>query len=650
MTATGDAAASADGRNSGSGTKPVTKTRALTDPKPSTSGVLGASVAADKPVASTVAGVAEAAGAKAKEQLSGGKAVSETSAGAGAVQSEHNTASVAAGGAKADPTQLSDLKPLQPNVTHDIASPSSVPSVLTDDTGQAKPADAQTPARESNRSASHAGTDAGAKATDTSGSLRTSTVTDTVGGAVTSTVRIGQSSPATSAITDVKAPEHLTTVQIPTRQSSTATTQTSAASKTVAVAAVTAPAAPAPAPVAPVAPLPVPVVPANAPTAPGGATASITSALADVRKRGEGSGDTVTQEPANTGQVLHIQNVSAAAVTEGSGEAVDTALRQAVKEQVADVTGAFETAATQEAEDAPRIRVRRDIGSANNAGDGAVPPGGGSEGVPELPDVPPLPDPISDPFNFVKANHQFQADVKKATDDLAAWRQRQQVLEADKEQFRTSVEQYNKAATALNSEDASIQQENATLTADILKHNATSPLFKIWPLNGAYNAEGAALAARQAAFNARVIAHNNQKIVLDRAAELIRSQEENINARAGLQQAEVERLAANAQQLMARERDLNTALAHPDGAPPTSITGYSRHAEEQIAGRDGGIGVNRAALEDAFNNPQAVTRRVDSEGRISYRYKGKDAVVNVNPQGVVTTGWGRGSGGTGTGV
>lgn len=630
----GDASASVDGRNGGSGEQPAAKTRALTDPKPNTSGVLGATAAAvDKSAASTAA----------RQQSSGGMSVSEAGAGSGVVQPDRNSAPAVASGIKGDQGQSVDSQSLQPNAIHKSESASSVPVALAGDIGQSGSVGAQMLGRESNRSArvgtDRATTDVGAKATGTAESpaLQNKGAVgpgiNGVDGAVTSTVRITQSFRSPSAVTDVKSPEHLTTVQIPTRARLSAQTEALTAPATVAVAALTAPAAPAPAPVVPVGPLPVPVVPANAPTAPGGAMASISSALADVRKRSEGSGDTVTQEPTNSEQALHIQNVRAASVTEGPIDAVDTALGHAVQEQVTDITDAVQTAAVQEADDTPHIRVRRDIGSDTNAG--------GSEGVPELPDVPQLPDPISDPFNFVKANHQFQADVKKATDDLAAWRARQQVLEADKAQFRSAVEQYNKAATALNSEDASIVQENTALTAAILAHNAAAAA------GGGSNAEAAALATRQAAFNARVIAHNNQKILLDRAAELIRSQEANINARAQLQQAEVERLAANAQRLMARERDLNRALAHPDGAPPTRITGYSRHAEEQIAGRDGGIGVNRAALEDAFNNPQAVTRRVDSEGRISYRYKGKDAVVNVNPQGVVTTGWGRGSGGTG---
>jgi hypothetical protein len=85
----------------------------------------------------------------------------------------------------------------------------------------------------------------------------------------------------------------------------------------------------------------------------------------------------------------------------------------------------------------------------------------------------------------------------------------------------------------------------------------------------------------------------------------------------------------------------------PPGAPK-NINGYTKHAEEQIAGRDGGVGVRRDALEDAFNNPvQNVERLVDQQGRVSYRYTGEDATVVVNEQGRVITGWANNSSGTG---
>lgn len=85
----------------------------------------------------------------------------------------------------------------------------------------------------------------------------------------------------------------------------------------------------------------------------------------------------------------------------------------------------------------------------------------------------------------------------------------------------------------------------------------------------------------------------------------------------------------------------------PDTAPK-NVTGYTKHAEDQIAGRDGGIGVRRESLEDAFANPvKDVERLVDQQGRVSYRYTGEDATVVVNEQGKVITGWANNSAGTG---
>lgn len=523
-TPSGDVAASGDGRNSGSGAKAVTKTRALTDPKPSTSGVLGTSVATDKPAASTVAGVAEVAGAKAKEQLSGGKAVSETSAGAGAVQSEHNTASVAARGAKgdvkADQTQLSDLKPLQPNATHDNASPSSAPSALTGDTGQAKRVDAQSPGREPNRSASHVTPDVGAKATDTSGSLSASTVTDR---AVTSTVRIEQSSPATSTVTDVKVPEHLTTVQIPTHQSSTATTETSAAPKTVAVAAVTAPAAPAPAPVAP-----VPVVPANAPTAPGGATASITSALADVRKRGEGSGDTVTQEPDNTAQALRVQNAASTTASLGADDGSTLTSTEALAGVAA--------AAAHDPESTPRVRVARDTSSVAGAADDAAA---------QLAAV---------RDEFVGKATQLGADRAKLVADSTALREKHDALTVERQKLEADLEKHNKNLATVNADDAALARDNAALTAEILAHNAAVAA------GGGSNAEAAALAVRQAALNARITANTQAKLKYDIEAAQLNSQQASINARADENLAEGIRLQQADRELSARTAEFANGL------------------------------------------------------------------------------------------
>ena len=84
----------------------------------------------------------------------------------------------------------------------------------------------------------------------------------------------------------------------------------------------------------------------------------------------------------------------------------------------------------------------------------------------------------------------------------------------------------------------------------------------------------------------------------------------------------------------------------PEGAP-RFINGYTNHAEDQIVGRDGGIGVRRDALEDAFTNPvRDVERLVDGQGRVSYRYTGENATVVMNENGKVITGWGNNSAGT----
>ena len=77
----------------------------------------------------------------------------------------------------------------------------------------------------------------------------------------------------------------------------------------------------------------------------------------------------------------------------------------------------------------------------------------------------------------------------------------------------------------------------------------------------------------------------------------------------------------------------------PETAPKW-ITGYTKHAEDRIAGRDGGIGVRRDALEDAFNHPvHDVKRLVDDQGRVSHQYTGENATGVVNWLGKAITGW-----------
>lgn len=82
----------------------------------------------------------------------------------------------------------------------------------------------------------------------------------------------------------------------------------------------------------------------------------------------------------------------------------------------------------------------------------------------------------------------------------------------------------------------------------------------------------------------------------------------------------------------------------PPFAPPKEITGKSAHAETRMAGRDG-RGVNDAAAQDAFDNPVKPPEfRPDQYGG-TYRFTGKDAVVNVNEQGQITTAWAKTSAG-----
>ncbi len=106
--------------------------------------------------------------------------------------------------------------------------------------------------------------------------------------------------------------------------------------------------------------------------------------------------------------------------------------------------------------------------------------------------------------------------------------------------------------------------------------------------------------------------------------------------------------AAGASSLLNRTR-LTTQLAAEQAAgmhTPASITGYSQHALKQILLRDGGIGVNKAALEDAWMNPLKIEYTPTQYGP-TFRYTGKNAVIVVNPNGLVVTGWPMSSAGVG---
>jgi len=80
--------------------------------------------------------------------------------------------------------------------------------------------------------------------------------------------------------------------------------------------------------------------------------------------------------------------------------------------------------------------------------------------------------------------------------------------------------------------------------------------------------------------------------------------------------------------------------AEPPFEPPKGISGKTEHGETQMAGRDG-HGVNDAAAHDAVNNPVKPPQyRPDQYGG-TYRFTGKDAIVNLNEKGEVVTAWAR---------
>ncbi|WP_241613744.1 VENN motif pre-toxin domain-containing protein [Rosenbergiella epipactidis] len=78
---------------------------------------------------------------------------------------------------------------------------------------------------------------------------------------------------------------------------------------------------------------------------------------------------------------------------------------------------------------------------------------------------------------------------------------------------------------------------------------------------------------------------------------------------------------------------------------PTKITSYSQHALEQIAGRDGGIGVSKNAIDNAWSSPLKI-EYVPSKYGPTFRYTGNAAVIVVNQDGKVVTGWAKSSSGT----
>jgi hypothetical protein len=81
------------------------------------------------------------------------------------------------------------------------------------------------------------------------------------------------------------------------------------------------------------------------------------------------------------------------------------------------------------------------------------------------------------------------------------------------------------------------------------------------------------------------------------------------------------------------------------GEPPKEITGLTEHGEQQALGRDGGRGVSEEAMRDAVNNPvKPVEEQAHPDGP-TYKYRGKDAVVVLNQNGVVVTTYAKSSAG-----
>ena len=72
------------------------------------------------------------------------------------------------------------------------------------------------------------------------------------------------------------------------------------------------------------------------------------------------------------------------------------------------------------------------------------------------------------------------------------------------------------------------------------------------------------------------------------------------------------------------------------------ITGYTKHGEEQVLGRDGGVGVSNDALIDTVNDPIEIVVQGSDYGP-TYKYISEKAVVVLNEIGEVITAYARGS-------
>jgi hypothetical protein len=91
--------------------------------------------------------------------------------------------------------------------------------------------------------------------------------------------------------------------------------------------------------------------------------------------------------------------------------------------------------------------------------------------------------------------------------------------------------------------------------------------------------------------------------------------------------------------------DAEPATAAVPKITSSRIKGFTPHGLDQVLGRDGGVGVCDSALNDAVDHPLSVVKKVDSQGRIGYRYMGQNATVVLNPDGMVVTAWARNSSG-----
>ena len=75
---------------------------------------------------------------------------------------------------------------------------------------------------------------------------------------------------------------------------------------------------------------------------------------------------------------------------------------------------------------------------------------------------------------------------------------------------------------------------------------------------------------------------------------------------------------------------------------PSVIAGFTNHGLEQVMGRDGGIGVSDAALNDAVMSPVEITPQAGG----AMKYVGSNATVVLNSDGKVITAWATNSSGT----